>query len=356
MKVAVETNWLYIMRRGCARYVRGLLTGLEELKAPDLEYFPLAWPVENYSHGQPLRAIKTAYRELVWAHWHAPRILREQKADLVHLTGHILAYLRSPKRVYTLYDLDIIHHPERFRPWSRHRLQRHLPTITNADAIICISRFTADEAVRLLGVPASKLHVIYPSGHFTLETALREEEPPPQPLPPAFFVFVGALEPGKNLALLRRAYEQAASHGIDLPALVIVGGREPGLADEGKPPPNWLYLGHISDQQLYYLYRRALALVFPSRYEGFGLPLVEAMTLGCPVLCSPVASLPEVGGDAALFVEQTEEAYLDAMRRLASDKELRRELSERGYRQAKQFSWLRCAAETVAVYRKTLRS
>jgi len=135
---------------------------------------------------------------------------------------------------------------------------------------------------------------------------------------------------------------------------VLVGGRERGLATEGQPPPGWVYLGHVSDGQLYYLYRRAIAFVFPTRYEGFGLPVLEAMTLGCPVLCSPVASLPEVGGDAALFVDQTPEAYLDAMRTLASEPKLTRELAERGYRQAAGFSWLKCATETVGVYRKVL--
>jgi glycosyltransferase involved in cell wall biosynthesis len=352
MKIAVETNWLYTVRRGCARYVRGLLLGLKELNSPDVQIVPFAWEVDNLSSGQPTKAVRTAYRELVWAHFQAPRILQQQKADVVHLTGHILAHLSSPKRVYTLHDLSIIHSPERYRPWARSRLQRHLPRIAKMDAIICVSQFTADEAIRLLGIPASKLHVVHEACHFTLESAKREEQPPPLAVPSEYFLFVGALEPGKNLALLQRVYELAVSKRVVLPPLVIVGARVAGVAGEGKPPANWIYTGHVSDQHLFYLYRRAIALVFPSNYEGFGLTVVEAMTLECPVLCSPVASLPEVGGNAALFVEQTAESYLDAMRRLATDKSLTRDLSSLGYLQAQRFSWRRCAAETVDVYRQ----
>jgi glycosyltransferase involved in cell wall biosynthesis len=102
------------------------------------------------------------------------------------------------------------------------------------------------------------------------------------------------------------------------------------------------------------LYRRALALALPTKYEGFGLPVVEAMGLGCPVICSRVASLPEVAGDAAHYAEMTPASYLDAMRRLARESGYRTELIERGRVQVRRFSWRRCAEETVAVYRAAM--
>jgi alpha-1,3-rhamnosyl/mannosyltransferase len=103
------------------------------------------------------------------------------------------------------------------------------------------------------------------------------------------------------------------------------------------------------------LYRRARALLFPSKYEGFGLPVAEAMALGCPVICSPVASLPEVGGPAAHYAELTPESYLTAMLRLTRDTRWREELIERGRVQAREFSWRRCAAQTLEAYRHTLK-
>src|SRR5215475_13738832 len=142
---------------------------------------------------------------------------------------------------------------------------------------------------------------------------------------------------------------------MPLPPLLIVGARWAGVGTEGSPPPGWQYLGRLPDAELVYLYRRALALVFPSKYEGFGLPVVEAMMLGCPVICSPVASLPEVGGNAALFTDLKPEDYLKAMRQVSREVSLRNELIEKGLAQAANFSWNKCAREMLEVYRATLR-
>ena len=114
-------------------------------------------------------------------------------------------------------------------------------------------------------------------------------------------------------------------------------------------------MGRQPDSALIYLYRRALALVFPSKYEGFGLPVVEAMSLGCPVVCSPVASLPEVGEGAAMFVESKPKAYADAMNELCVNASLRQVMIEWGCKQAQKFSWRRCGEETIRVYRAALQ-
>lgn len=150
--------------------------------------------------------------------------------------------------------------------------------------------------------------------------------------------------------LLREVYNLSRRAGTPLMPPLIIGAPWAGLPGEGTPPSGWRYLGRQPDGILIHLYRRALALAFPSKYEGFGLPVVEAMQLGCPVVCSPVASLPEVAGDAALSVPLRAEAYLEAMRSLAENPRLREELARRGRLQGGKFSWKRCAEETVAVY------
>ena len=122
------------------------------------------------------------------------------------------------------------------------------------------------------------------------------------------------------------------------------------MVGEGAPPLDWHYLGHQPDEVLVYLYRRALALVFPSKYEGFGLPVVEAMALGCPVICSKVASLCEVGGIAPRYAELTAGAYLQAIRELLSDSNVREDCIREGRQQASKFTWNRCAQETFGVY------
>ncbi len=349
--VGIDTNALYSTQAGSARYVRGLLAGLEQVAPAGMTIREVAWKVPNFGFRQPQRGLRTLYRECFWAPWIAPRQLRRDGIETYHSTATILVQPPAPIRhVATLLDLAMLRHPERFRSWHLRSARRSLTRLAGADRIICISQFTADEAMDLLHLPACRLTVVHIGCDFKADTLPPETTPPGALLPDEFFLFVGSLEPGKNLALLRAAYQLARAQGHPLPDLVVVGARFAGLASEGEAPANWHYLGRIPDSALVHLYRRALALVFPSKYEGFGLPVAEAMTLDCPVICSRVASLPEVAGDAALYADATPEAYLAAMRDLLKDGALRGQLQELGRRQASKFSWQRCARETLAAY------
>jgi alpha-1,3-rhamnosyl/mannosyltransferase len=249
-------------------------------------------------------------------------------------------------------DLAFLRHPERFRRWQRWSWKHLLRRLTTVDRVMCISRFTADEVIRIVGLPASRVDVTYLGCEFHPDEPAPAEQKPDLPVPDEFFLFVGSLEPGKNLALLKEVYAMACAKGVVLPPLVILGARWEGVVNEGKPPADWHYLGRQPDAVLVYLYRRALALCFPSKYEGFGLPLVEAMALECPVICSPVGSLPEVGGDAAVFTELDPKAYLKAMRQIAGEEKFRSEVKARGLAQARKFSWRQCAEATAAIYRQ----
>lgn len=341
MRVALDTNPLYASRAGVARYVQGLRRGLHDLAPADLNLTELGWAVENFGFVQPARALKTAWRELVWSPMFAPGRMR--KADLVHHTyGPLMSLVQGPRHVVTLHDLALLRHPERFRRWHRLAGRRRLHHLTQADRIICVSRFTADEAMNLLGLPAAKLEVVH-----LAPTPVAQEEVVPG-LPEEFYLFVGSLEPGKNLAFLNALWREA---GTALPPLVIVGARWSGVAGEGAPPPNWVYLGHQSDAALRGLYQRAKALLFPSLYEGFGLPPLEAMAAGCPVICAPRASLPEVVGDAACVVELETGRWRQAMDAVGREAESWR---QRGRKRAAGFSWEKCARETMAVYRAVL--
>ena len=351
MRVALETNALYVSDAGVARYIRGLIQGFDRTAHPDVEIFPLAWPVTNFAYGQPRRALKTVYRELAWSRLHAPRLLQESHARVLHSTSEPL--IRPPKgvkEVVTLHDLAILRHPQRFRRWHREAGKRRLRRLHDSDRVICVSRFTADEAIELLGLPAAKISVIHNGCPFEPHELPSETEPEFR-APADFFLFVGSLEPGKNLRLLKETYDVAETNRQALPPLLIVGARWEGVMREGAPPPNWHYLGRQSDEVLVYLYRRALALLFPSKYEGFGFPLIEAMALGCPVICSPVASLPEIGGAAAVFTDMTAAAYLGAMHRVGHEPSWRAEVIGKGFEQAARFSWRKCATEVVEIYR-----
>lgn len=358
MRVALDTNGLFTGAAGVARHIRGVLRGMERV-APrhGLDWFKFAWEVPNLEYRQPARALKTAYRELVWGKWIAPRQLTARAADLYHATGsHFVSVPRHIRCVVTLHDLAMLRNPGRFRRWQRWSETRRLHSLHAVDRIVCISQFTADEAMALLGLPASQLEVVYNGGDFQPDSEPVPEQTPEFTIPSEFFLFVGSLEPGKNLALLRDTYRLAQAEGKRLPPLLIIGARWAGVGTEGAPPEGWQYLGRQPDGVLVHLYRRSLALVFPSKYEGFGLPVVEAMALGCPTLCSRVASLPEVGGKAVLYAEMTATAYLKAMLELAGNARLRDELIRAGREQARQFNWDRNAEQLIGIYKSVLKT
>lgn len=355
VRVGVETTGIYTTQAGVARYVRGLLRGLQRVGGHDS--FEVGWPVENLKYQQPARALKTAYRELFWGKILAGMELKRRRAEVMHSTsGMFIRVPRAIKHVITLHDMSISRHPERFRKWQINSWNRRLGALSKCDRIIAISQFTADEAIKLLGLPARKFDIVY-NGYDWHPDEPRPAERAPSvefEVPSEFFLFIGSLEPGKNLKLLKAAYELAESQDKTLPPLMIVGARWQGVPGEGAPPKNWIYMGRQDDDVLVYLYRRALALLFPSIYEGFGLPVVEANSLDCPVICSPVSALPEVAGDAALLTEMNPQAYLDAMLRLASNDRARQDLIAAGRVNCRRFSWTRCAQETVAVYHRVV--
>ena len=351
MRVGIDTNGLYTTQAGVARYIRGLIGGLQAMDDTGLEVVPIGWEVENLSYGQPVRTLKTLYREGFWATLAAPRQMRSARVDVFHAAaGPLLRVPGSLPRVATAHDMAVFRFPDRYRRWQRRSGPRRLRALSSYDRVICISRFTADETIRCVGLPASKIEVVHNGCDFSPDV-LPLERPPDVDLPKEYFLFVGSLEPVKNLRLLSSVYASAMEKGIHLPALVIVGARWLGVEAEGSPPADWHYLGRQDDEVLVHLYRRALALVFPTKYEGFGFPLVEAMALGCPVICSPVASLPEVGGDAPIYADPTPDVYLKQMLSVAQDAALRDRHIAIGRARAREFSWRRCSAETADVYR-----
>jgi glycosyltransferase involved in cell wall biosynthesis len=319
----------------------------------------------------PARTVSFSYkswRMLVWmgqlAHIPFNRLI--PNAALFHATEHLVLPVKNVPTVLTVHDLIFRNFPEHHKPLNRWYLNMTMPLYCRrADHIIAVSESTRHDIIAAYHVPPEKVSVIYeaanprfqPQLHATVE-AMRTR----YHLPVEYLLYVGTIEPRKNLTRLLRVWEPLYQ-AKEVPPLVIVGKRGWLSGDfftrlENSPARDGVLLtGYIQDCDLPTIYGGATALVFPSLCEGFGLPPLEAMACGAPVVCSNTSSLPEVVGEAALTFDPTDDAAIEqALRRIVKDKELQAELHELGVQRAAGFSWGRAAQETVGVYRKLLGS
>jgi glycosyltransferase involved in cell wall biosynthesis len=296
-----------------------------------------------------------------WEQFLAPLLLRQIKADVFHGTLNVVPFRCPVPSVVTIHDLAFIRFPHTFRWYNRTYLDAATRASAKRAARICaVSEHTKREVVGLLGVPPARV-VVTPN-------AARQHFQPPDPmlleqfrtakgLPAQFVLYVGTLEPRKNLTTLLEAYAQIARQH-DAP-LIVGGGRgwkygpvferleALGLRERVQ------FVGYLPEEELPLWYAAATLFVFPSIYEGFGMPPLEAMACGTPVVTSNTTSLPEVVGEAGLMVPPTDaDALAAAMLRLLQDATLREELRARGLRRAAQFAWQQTAARTLAVYQE----
>ncbi len=352
MDIVIDTSCLHVSQAGIPRYTRGLLRGLAEACPQESRIRTIEFGVANHDYRQPRRSLVTAIREGVWGPLIAAQDLEHMGAGLLHSPDLPIIRTQTP-HVVTLHDFALFDTPHRYRPWQRWSGQRRMAMLNQYDRVICISEFTANEAMRRLRLPSSQIEVI-PNGCDYADCSAPITTRPDSPIAHGdYFLFVGSLEPGKNLQLLVDTWALARQRRVELPPLIVVGARREGVDSEAPPPADWGYLGHVPDTELAYLYRHARALLFPSTYEGWGLPIVEAMALGCPVVASPLTAIPESAGDAALLVEQTPDAWLEAAKVLLQDRN-REPLMARGRAHARKFTWKRLGEATWATYESVL--
>jgi glycosyltransferase involved in cell wall biosynthesis len=295
-------------------------------------------------------------RPAVLERLNARRIRRGSgEADLVHYSLYEVPSLETwtaPCRVCTIYDFTFEHFPE-FLKWSDHLEAKEL-FIQRCDALICISQATHDDLIRF--------HPKLDKPSFVVPLGVGQEFFDPEParirgLPDRYLLYVGNRHPHKNVELLLRAFAEICSDHPDL-HLVLAGAYLPAetarlqeLGIAGRT-----VRVRVSDRQLPWLYHRAQAFVFPSRYEGFGLPVLEAMAAGAPVAISNAPALLELGSDIALvFDPDDQEALAGQIERLISDPALADRMRGEGRRRAGEFTWRRTAELTVAAYDQVLR-
>lgn len=356
--LAVETTRLLRERRGIGRYVRNVLRELT-VQQPQLQFTLF---VQRTSEIAAMRDLLDGlYPGLgAWARIEPIGELARTDADIVWYPWNQLT-VPHPRAtmIATVHDLAPMHRHDH-RWWKvlkrakYHR--RYARTLARAHGILTISEFSRREVLDRFDVPPDKVSVtLLAADDLTLSTSGDMSSLDRAACGAGFFLSVGGQEARKNLTTLYTAMDRLWARGIEIP-LVQCG---PGLSRETRArraQAPWLrHLGYVTDAQLVTLYRHATALVFPSRYEGFGLPVLEAMRAGGVVVCSTASSLPEVAGNAALTVPWDDaEALAHAMQRVYDDATLRAQLQAGGPLHAAAFSWARTASETFSAMQRAV--
>ncbi len=329
LRVGIDVSPLALTRAGTARHIRSLLAALKD--EPELE-------VRRYRLGGPSRAF-VPVRDVGWYLAALPARARRDRLDVLHCPTHRAPVRSSVPLVVTFHDLAVLRHPATFKPWTRTYSRLALPRVARAARrVIAVSEFTRRELLELLDVPAEKVDVIPnavgPPFQERGEAAAGE-----------YVLAVGTLEPRKNLTRLVDGFERARLKGLRL----LVAGA-PGWGGVRVEGNGIRWLGEVQDEELARLYRGARAVAYVSLYEGFGLPVLEAMACGAPVVAARNEAAVEVAGSAAVLVDPLDPDAIAAGIAEAVDR--RDELRTLGLQRARAFDWREAARATVAVYRE----
>jgi len=302
---------------------------------------------------------------LLWHRWRVPMPLRSLVGpwDIYHSPDFVLPRVRGGRTIVTVHDLSFLRTPQFAEPGLRRYLAKAVPkAVREADLVLADSAATQADIQELLHVSPAKIQVVHAACDERIrrvtEVGTLQEVQQRLGLPRPYILSLGTLEPRKNFEGLIRAYHALVQAHPDVPHhLVIVGGKgwlyegifraraETGLADRIH------ILTEVGDEDLPAVYSMADVFTFPSWYEGFGMPPLEAMACGVPVVASPRGSLPEVLGDAALYADpENVEEIAEAMSRLLEDGQVRAALVQRGHKQVQRFSWERSAQDLIALY------
>lgn len=304
---------------------------------------------------------------ILWEQFIQPVALSRAGVDLLHALAFVSPVAVKVPVVVTVYDLSFLRYPEAFRPFNRWYLSHFTArSVKQAKAVVAISESTRQDVINFLKTPPERVHTVYcgvDAAFHPLPPAQVAAFRARQQLPEQFILFLGTLEPRKNVAGLLRAYAQWRAHDSQAWPLVLAGGKGWYYAEifklvEALNLTAWVrFPGYVPQDELPLWYNAASLFVYPSHFEGFGLPVLEAMACGTPVITSTAASLPEVigrNGAGCLVDPQQPEALAETMARVINDEELRRSMAAEGLARARQFHWDKTAHETIEIYKNVL--
>lgn len=364
MKIGVDVRSLSVPITGIGQYTLELLDAMVDLGHEWVLYSHK--PIINGRWDRPNVMIRTMNLKarpfsMIWSQCMLPYLLKNDSIDLFWAPGHRLPLYMSSNQatVVTIHDLVWKRAPETMRKFSRFLESLFMPrAVHKADALIAVSTSTFHDLIEEFNGVSEKISIVH-EGIPTLKQNLNSEASNLECIKSPYILFVGTLEPRKNLRRLLEAYSSMSQEIRKNYSLVIAGGKGWGteklhtIIKELSIESSVITLGYVTNEDLVNLYKSSSLFVMPSLYEGFGLPILEAMSFGTPVLTSNVSSIPEVTGDAAILINPHDILSIQSgLEKILTDSNLQREMSTKGRIQAQQFSWDVCAKQTLNVFER----
>lgn len=373
MRIAIDYTPAYEQGGGIGRYVRELVAGLARHSDLETQYRLFVsgansgqpYPFEHPQFDWKMTRVSPKWMARMWYRFRVPLPVQFYvgDVDLYHATDFVLPPVAKPaKTILTVHDLSFVRVPDSAHPRLKRYLEYIVPlSVSRADYILADSVSTLDDLEELYGLDRRRARVLL-SGvivgtvSISYMTIRNKYSIPDKP----YILSVGTVQPRKNYQRLIKAVKHLQQRGYDM-ALVIVGGKGwldnpiyQAIIDENMQD-SVIFTGFADDTDLPALYKYATVTALPSLYEGFGIPILESMAYGTPVVTSNISSMPEAAGDAALLVDPYNvEEITDAIQRLMDDNELREQLIQKGYERANHLTWDRAAKELIEIYQHVL--
>lgn len=348
---------------GVSVYTQKLLSYFHDNAHDDLKFE--VFLDEDPRRHMPERSTNFSYHAIgpsfLWSQIALPlNLLIKRGIDVFFSPAHYAPRFSLIPTVVTVHDLSYFYYPEEFLKKDLYKLENWTKySVRKAEKVIAVSKSTKKDLMTYYEVPEKKIEVVYNGFEKLVPKKLQPTHYKLQPQ--KYILFVGTLQPRKNLLTLIKAYALFHRKHKDM-KLVIVGKRGwmyheiYKIVEKLHLTKDVVFTGYAPDETVVDLYKNAFCFVAPSYYEGFGIPTLEAMSFGTPVISSNTASLPEVGGPAALYFNPFEEKeLLHHLETLLKDHDLRNKLIEKGYERVRHFSWEKCAQQTLEVLRKTAK-
>jgi glycosyltransferase involved in cell wall biosynthesis len=378
MRIGFDVSQTGAGKAGCGYVADALIQALAE-NDPESDYLLYPFFGADFHDPDALRATRTIDRANCrvvsvarsvsgaldfWRSFPADGEYLLGAPDIVHANNfYCPVEIRNARIVYTLHDVSFLEHPEFTTEANRWICFRGVfDAAVHADLVLAVSDSSRDRFLHFFpGFPRERIRVFPLASRFSGDATTARPAPPDGLEVGKFWLTVGTLEPRKNLRRLLSAYAAFRRESGGAFPLVLAGGKGwmegdlAGFIEDLGISDAVHVLGYVPDSVLRDLYRACFAFVYPSLYEGFGLPVLEAMSLGAPVITSDVTSLPEVAGNAAIFVDPRDEASIAAaLKHLAENAETRRDFSERARERSRGYSWKRSAETVLDAYREVL--